>query len=60
VPALSRCKPVNALHVLPSSAAEAGFSQTKAGMKRAKSGFMTSSEAQMIATLISMEEKMMA
>jgi hypothetical protein len=42
------------LNSLASSLADMGCSDTNAGKKRAKSGFMTSSDAHMIATLTSM------
>lgn len=51
--ARSRLSPVIPLHNRASSRADMACSVTSAGMKRAKSGFITSSEAQMIAMFIS-------
>lgn len=56
----SKLNPVNALQIRRSSLADMGSSETMAGINRAKSGFMTSNEAQMIATLISIVEKIKA
>jgi len=57
---VSKCRPVKALHVLASSAADRGCSDTIAGRKWAKKGFITSTDAQQMATFISTDEKIMA
>lgn len=54
------CVLVKALEARPSSAADRGCSEMIHGIKRASKGFITSSDAQMIATLISMDEKTIA
>jgi hypothetical protein len=51
--AASSPSPVTPLHILASSRADMGCSVTNLGMKRTNSGFMTSSDAQMMATLSS-------
>jgi hypothetical protein len=51
---LSKPNPVVTLQSLAFSLADTGSSDTNPGKKRAIRGFMTRSEAQMIATLISM------
>lgn len=56
----SMCVLVKALEARPSSAADRGCSEMIHGIKRASKGFITSSDAQMIATLISMDEKTIA